>query len=77
MLKSRGSEYIDLINTATNIDYVSNGKIVRNNSVEMVLVESQSQLSLLTDYDPGTIAFTAGFVHMWQKSPGGTWIDFE
>lgn len=75
-LKKR-NEYIDLVNTAANIDYVSGGKIMRNSGARMVLVESQSQLSSLSNYDPGTIAFTAGFVKMWQKSPGGTWVDFE
>ena len=43
----------------------------------MVLVSGSSDLPLLSDYEPGTIAHTAGFTTMWQKSPSGKWVAFE
>ena len=69
--------YSDVVNARGNEDYVKNGKIYKNESMQMVLVSGSSDLSLLTDYDPGTIAHTAGFTTMWQKSPSGEWVAFE
>ena len=66
--------YSDVVNTRGNEDYVSNGKIYKNSSMQMVLVSSENDLSLLDKYAPGTIAHTAGFTSMWQKSASGEWI---
>lgn len=39
-----------------------------------ILVSAESDLSELPDTIPvGSIAFTAGFVYMWQKGLDGTW----
>ena len=38
-----------------------------------VLVTGESQLSELTGFEPGSIAFTAGYANMWQLDPDGTW----
>lgn len=69
--------YSDVVNARGNEDYVKNGKIYKNESMQMVLVSGSSDLPLLSDYEPGTIAHTAGFTTMWQKSPSGEWAAFE
>ena len=53
--------------------YVKDGVIYQNAPNDSVLVSSSSDLELLTSYEPGTLAFTAGYVHMWQKGVDGTW----
>ena len=61
-----------------NIDYVKNGKIITDVPCNQVMVASKSEAeSTLADYPPGTIAFTAGYVNIWQKAADGTWNDFE
>lgn len=61
-----------------NIDYIKNGKIHADVTSNMVMVASKSEAeSMLADYPPGTIAFTAGYTNMWQKKADGTWADFE
>lgn len=69
-------DYADVVNARGNVDYLQNGVIHKNADTQMVLVSSQSDLSQLTDYAPGTIAFTAGFGSLWQKAPNGTWAAF-
>ena len=71
------SRYIDFVNNSGVISYVQNGQIVKNSVVPMVLISSQSELQLLGDYAPGTIAYTAGYKQMWQKAPNGTWAAFD
>lgn len=45
-------------------------------SIGSVLISSESALSDLTGYPPGTIAFTAGYKSMWQLDlDGETWVD--
>ena len=68
-------KYSDVVNARGNEDYVLNGTIYKNESMQMVLVSGTSDLDLLTDYEPGTIAHTAGFHTMWQKSPAGDWVE--
>lgn len=53
---------------------VINGVVYSDIPDYTVYVESESDLSLLTDYPIGTIAIQYGFVNMWQKSSDGTWI---
>ena len=61
-----------------NIDYIKNGKIHADVTSNTVMVASKSEAeSTLGDYPPGTIAFTAGYVQMWQKAADGTWADFK
>lgn len=55
------------------ITYVKDGEIYQNAACEAILIESSSDLPLLTDFDPGSIAFTAGYEHMWQKGADDTW----
>lgn len=71
------AQYIDVVQRRGMSDYVVDGTIVNNAVTEMVLVSGQADLNLLTDYSPGTIAYTAGYQAMWQKAPDGTWASFE
>ena len=50
-------------------------KIGIGNNVGAVMVSSESDLSSMTQYPPGTIAFTAGFKRIWQLSIEGQWVD--
>lgn len=52
------------------------GVLVRNAPSDGVLVRSSDDFSLpaLEALDPGTLAYTAGFKHMWQKGIDGTWV---
>lgn len=68
-------KYSDVVNARGNEDYVQDGIIHRNESMQMVLISNASDLDLLTEYEPGTIAHTAGFHTMWQKSPSGDWVE--
>ena len=42
--------YSDVVNARGNEDYVSDGKIYKNSSMQMVLVSSENDLSLLDKY---------------------------
>lgn len=70
-------DFTDLVNTRGNLDYVKNGAITQNVEMPIVMVGSASELSSLTEYEAGTIAFTPGFADMWQKSAAGEWVTFE
>lgn len=69
----KSDRILDIVSDFGNTDYVIDGVIYRNNPVKNVLVGSSSDLSLLKDYDPGTIAYTAGYQSMWQKDITGDW----
>lgn len=70
------TQMIDLVNSRGTTDILKNGKLYKNTPMLMVLISSQSDLSSLTDYEAGSIAYTAGFNKMWQKAPDGTWAEF-
>ena len=63
----------DVVQDSGNTDYVINGEIYENSPVKIILISDESELELLTNYEPGAIAYTAGFTSMWQKAPDGTW----
>lgn len=58
----------------TDIDYVQDGRIVVGANAGSVMVTSESDLVQLEGYAPGSIAYTAGFVDMWQLNASGTWV---
>lgn len=67
---------VDLVNEASNQDYVLNGEIHKNSAIAVILVGSQSDLASLTDkYEPGAVAYTAGFVNIWQLDTSGNWVE--
>lgn len=70
------TQIIDLVNSKGTTDILKNGKLYKNAPMRMVLVSSQSDLSSLTEYETGSIAYTAGLNKMWQKAPDGTWAEF-
>lgn len=77
-LKPNGAScVIDLIHNAGNTDYIKDGVVYKNAPMKTVMVEEYSDTSSLTGYEPGTIAYTAGFTNMWQLSANGTWVAFE
>lgn len=54
----------------------ANGVLLEDVPCKAVMVTSQTDLANLPDYPAGTIAFTAGFVNMWQKDASGNWAEF-
>ena len=81
MLKSRtdGSgnrSYMDQVQNVGSVDYVKDGQVISGASQESVLVSGQSDLAELSKagYEPGTIAYTAGFKAMWQLDVSGLWV---
>ena len=62
--------------TKSTTTYVSDdGEIVVNSSSEPVMIRTAADLDLLTAYEPGTFAYTAGFKKIWQKAADGTWAN--
>lgn len=68
------NRYSDVVNARSNNDYIKNGEIFKNSAMQMVLVSGTQDLNLLSEYAPGTIAYTAGFETMWQKSASDQWV---
>lgn len=64
----------DVVQDTGNTDYVLGNEIYKNSPTKSVLVTAESDLSKLADYDPGTVAYTAGFDKMWQMNAAGTWV---
>lgn len=54
-------------------DAIIDGELIREIPCRAVMVTAESDLANLPDYQPGTLAFTAGFATMWQKDAEGTW----
>lgn len=72
---SKNGNVMDLVHTAGATDYIdSNGNIQTNEQQAVIMVRDSSDLSNLIEYSPGTIAYTAGFVYVWQKSSNGEWV---
>ena len=57
-------------------DYIKNGIVEQGRQARMVLVNSENDLEALGPYgyEPGTLAYTAGFAQMWQLSASGEWV---
>ena len=56
-------------------DVLMGNSIVQNAPTPSVLVSSENDLSRLSGYNPGTIAYAAGFKAMWQLSVSGEWVN--
>ena len=51
------------------------GKWQKADEVMTVLIANESKLSSITGAAPGSMAYTAGFKHMWQlDTDGTTWV---
>lgn len=70
-----GSKEVTRVQQKNEIDYVKDGVVYKGSGSASVMVESQSDLAGLEKSAPGTIAFTAGYVNMWQKKADGTWVE--
>ncbi len=68
-------EMLDIVSNVGATDYVKNGQITMDVPTRSVMINSSADLALLTDYDIGTIAYTAGFKAMYQKGLNGSWVD--
>ena len=56
------------------IDVVDSDGVLREDvPCKGVMVTAESDLANLPDYQPGTIAFVAGFGSMWQLDADGAW----
>lgn len=58
-------------------DFVKDGELYKHQAVSIIMVESSSDLTLLTDYAPGSLAYTAGFGSVWQMDADGEWVAIE
>ena len=72
-----GYRISDIVQTNGNIDYVANGRLHTNTPIKSVMITAETDLALLTGYEPGTIAYTAGFGSMWQLAADGTWASIS
>lgn len=60
--------------------YVLDGKLYADAAGDIIQVESSSDLSDVAEAcpHPGTIAYTAGFAHIWQlHADGTTWVQIS
>ena len=72
--KRRGDRpMIDVISTMQPIDYVKDGAVYQNSCPIAIMVGSEDDLDILTDYTPGSLAFTADLKNLWQLDASGTW----
>lgn len=59
------------------VTYTKNGVTHRGEKVASILVSSESDLSLYSEYPRGTIAHTPGYANIWEKNIGTGWTPFE
>jgi hypothetical protein len=41
------------------------------------IVRTADELSNFIDLPPGSIAYTAGYEHVWQMNPNKEWVELE
>lgn len=59
---------------SSQLDYIdANGDLIKGVTASAVMVTAEADLANLTDYEPGSIAYVAGFGSMWQLGADGTW----
>ena len=64
--------------TTQVIDYIdSDSSTVMDSPIKSIMITDESDLATLTEYNVGTIAFTAGFSKMYQLDADGDWIDID
>lgn len=67
------ARYLDLVQDAGTTDYILDGVVIKDAPVKTIIVTSESDLAGLEGYEPGTVAYTAGFGSMWQLDASGDW----
>lgn len=70
----KDNEYVDAVQDRGNTDYLLDGVVYKNAPTKSVMVTAETDLADLEGYEPGTVAYTAGFTAMWQLSADGTWV---
>lgn len=75
MVVHYNQDVADWMRTEDRSSYIKNGELYENESTGSVMIESESDLTLLTlDYvRPGAIAYTPGFAKVWQIGTDGVW----
>lgn len=64
--------------TTEVIDYIdADSATVMDSPIKSIMITEESDLATLTEYNVGTIAFTAGFAKMYQLDADGDWIDID
>ena len=64
--------------TTEVIDYIdSDSATVMDSPIKSIMITEESDLATLTEYNVGTIAFTAGFTKMYQLDADGDWINID
>ena len=59
------------------ISYVKDGELCVGGKASVVMVNSESELTDIAGaVNPGSIAFTCGFVSAWQLNAAGEWVEF-
>lgn len=66
--------YVDVVQDEGSTDFVKDGRIYKDYPAKTVMIASESDLSYLANYSPGTIAYTAGYENIWQKSVTDEWV---
>ena len=59
----------------SEVDYVKGTDLFKGSGAASVMVTAESDLENLEGYNPGTIAYTAGFGSIWQLAADGTWVE--
>ena len=53
----------------------ADGKLMKGMPIDCVMVRSSADLVNLNDYSAGTVAYTPGFVSIWQLDTAGNWVE--
>ncbi len=65
---------VDLVYTVDDMEYLKDGEVHRHSAAVSIMIPSESDLANLKDYEPGSIAFTAGYNKVWQLDAEGNWV---
>lgn len=68
--------HFGIVDSFTEVnDYIdSNGDIVKGAPCKTIIVTEADDLSNLTGYAVGSIAYTAGFGNIWQLNNNDEWV---
>ena len=66
-----------LTNSVTDYVTADGETLIQDSPTPSVLVRSESDLAGLPAYPPGSVAYTAGWNKMWQKSAEGQWVSAD
>lgn len=58
-----------------DLDYVQDGKVIVGAKPSSVMVRDENDLDELEGYVPGSMAYTAGYIRIWQLDAEGNWVE--